>query len=1012
MIVMNGILVLCLFSGGMSDLREPCPSPDGETVVFCFRGDIWEAPLTGGTMRCLVPGESIETSPSYSPDGERLAFTSDRSGGGDVYVMDATGSLSTRLTFHAEEDLVLCWNSSADSIYFLSSREGGENWVYSVSVSGGTPRPVARVETQNICLLPEDIAIERGFTPWWRKHYSGSASRNIWIGSGETWELLADSELDEKWPMYSAVTGEILFVMEDSSGHNAVWSILPGEEPLQRTFFSEGHITFPAISSTGGIVVFEYEGRLFSMNIPGWSVSEIMIESNTDYPFPMQYGETVGYSTDCFDVDSSGIQMAVVGTGDLFAGRIFDNSLEDMVEIYSGSSRARDPAWSPDGMILAFTFENEGIIELALAYPELQDTVLLDSAFPDIQILSTSANVATRPVWSPEGGRISYLDGPGRLHVIDIRNEQDITLCGISEIIHHAWSPDGMWLAFSVPVLAHREEIFIVSSRGGEPFNISRHPNDDFQPFWTTDGRRILYASRTDNGNYSIKQVWLTREDWDCDCEEREALLDDHRITVEIEWDGLQRRTETLCTVKGYYDFYGASPDGRIIAFPAWDSSDRMDLWTVDWKGESLTRLTWSGESPEGIQVTNDQEIYYIAIGGLVRSTSVDGGAGGVFGWRMPVWRSIPLVQAQKFDEAWRLLRDNFYDPDMHQVDWDAMRIKYRERAVSSIISEDFNDVVRRMLGELSASHLGISGSWYFDSSPRSGSVGIIPDHNWTGNGIRVDSVIPYSPADLDGSLLLPGDIITSIHGIPVGADDNLYRALLQRSGRETGFHVLRNNAPLDIDIEPVSVWRIRDLLYDEWIERNRREVARLTDGRVGYLHIPSMSNRSVDDFLVDLFAEGMNRDGMIIDIRYNGGGSTHDEIIRELGRPPYMFSRDRRGNIAFEPLGIWQKPLVLLINERCYSDAEIFPGGWKELGLGPVVGEETYGAVIGTSDVYLVDGTSFRIPATGWYTLTGENLENTGVEPDVRVQEQPADAGLNIDRQLEAAAEIILDLI
>ncbi|MCK5064966.1 MAG: PD40 domain-containing protein, partial [Candidatus Fermentibacteraceae bacterium] len=661
---------------------------------------------------------------------------------------------------------------------------------------------------------------------------------------------------------------------------------------------------------------------------------------------------------------------------------------------------------------LVFSLEYDGMIKLVLANAEMQDTVLIDSAFPEIHILSTSVDVAGKPVWSPQGDRIAYLDGPGRLHVIDVRNEQDITLCGTPDIIHHSWSPDGMWLAFSVPVLAHREEIFVVSSHGGEPVNISRHPNDDFQPFWPTDGRRILFASRTDDGNYSIKQIWLTREDWDCDTDEREALLDDHRVTVEIEWDGLQRRTETLCTVTGYYDFYGSSPDGRIIAFPAWDSNDRMDLWTVDWKGESLSRITWSGEFPENILVTGDEEIYYIALGGIVKSASVEGGIGGAFGWRMPVWRSIPEIQAQKFDEAWRLLRDNFYDSDMHQVDWDAMRIKYRERAVSSITGEDFNDVVRRMLGELSASHLGIYGSWYFDSSPRSGSVGIIPDYNWTGNGIRVDSVIPYSPADLDGSLLLPGDIIISIHGIPVGADDNLYRALLQRSGRETRFHVLRDNVALDVDIEPVPVWRIGRLLYDEWIERNRREVARLTDGRVGYLHIPSMSNRSVNDFLVDLFAEGMNRDGMIIDVRFNGGGSTHDEIIRELGRPMYMFSRDRHGNITFEPLGVWQKPLVLLINERCYSDAEIFPGGWKELDLGPVVGEKTYGAVIGTSNVILVDGTAFRIPATGWFTLTGENLENTGVEPDIRVLEQPADAGLNIDRQLETATEIMMDLI
>ncbi|MCK4806665.1 MAG: hypothetical protein KAT09_03415, partial [Candidatus Aegiribacteria sp.] len=333
-------------------------------------------------------------------------------------------------------------------------------------------------------------------------------------------------------------------------------------------------------------------------------------------------------------------------------------------------------------------------------------------------------------------------------------------------------------------------------------------------------------------------------------------------------------------------------------------------------------------------------------------------------------------------------------------------------RAVSSVINEDFNDVVRRMLGELSASHLRINGPWQFDSTPASGSIGIIPDYSWAGPGILVDSVISYSPADLEDSRLYPGDVIISVHGMDVGPEDNLYRALLQRRNRITRFRVRRSGDLLDVDIEPVSIWTIQRLVYDEWIERNRREVARLTGGRVGYLHIPSMSNRSVENFLVDLFAEGLGSDGMIIDVRNNGGGSTHDDIIRELGRPIYMFSTDRYGNVTFEPLGVWQKPLVLLINERCYSDGEIFPEGWKQLDLGPVVGETTFGAVIGTSDVTLVDGTGFRVPSTGWYTLTGQNLENTGVEPDIHVPEFPADAGQNIDRQLEAAAEAIMGLI
>ena len=1011
------IVALCLslalsLSTGVSDIREPAVSPDGTTVAFCFRGDIWEVPVSGGTMRCMVPGESIEVSPAYSPDGGFLAYTSYRTGEGDVYIMPAGGGLSTRLTYHAGTDRVLCWNSYSDSVYFQTSREGGESWVYSVSVEGGTPVPLARVSADNLCLLPGELALERGFTGWWRKHYSGSAARRIWIGSGNDWELMDDSDMDSQWPMYSNATGEILFVREDASGHAAIWSAIPGGEAVQRTFMTDGDITFPGMSADGSTVVFEFAGGLHGLSLPDYSTFSIPVRPGADLPFPLEYGESVGFSTDCYHIDSSGSQIAVVGTGDLFAGLLEDSEIEDLVEVYSGSYRARDPMWSPDGRHLLFTLEHDGVIELAVSGAAPGDTLLVQSHFPGISVVSSASDVASSPEWSPDGGRISYLDRDSRLHVVEPGSGRDITVCDIPDIIHHSWSPDGEWLAFSVPVLAHREEVYIVPSAGGEARNVSRHPNDDFQPFWPSDGLRLLYASRTDDGEYSIKQVWFSRETWDLDSDEREELLDNASSEVDIQWDGLSRRTETLCTVEGYYDFFGASPDGRLIAFPGWDDKGRMDLWTVDWKGESLQRLTHSGETPRDIMVTDAGDIYYISVSGSVRKASVQGGVQGSLSWHMPVWRVIPEIQAQKFDEAWRLLRDNFYDPQMHQVDWDSVRTLYRERAVASVINEDFNDVVRRMLGELSASHLGIYGPWQYNSAPSSGEIGVIPDHDWEGPGIRVDSVIPYSPADLEDSRLRTGDVILSIHGMEVGPRDNLYRALLQRRGMETSLLVRRGVNTIELEMEPVSTWSIRRLLYEEWIEGNRREVSRLTDDRVGYLHIESMSNRSVEEFLVDLFAEGMNRQGMIIDIRDNGGGSTHDDIIRQLARPMYLFSTDRYGNITFEPLGVWQQPMVLLINERCYSDAEIFPAGWKQLELGPVVGETTFGAVIGTSDVTLVDGTGFRVPSTGWFTLSGENLENTGVEPDIRVPELPADAGQGIDNQLETAAMVIRELL
>jgi C-terminal processing protease CtpA/Prc len=265
------------------------------------------------------------------------------------------------------------------------------------------------------------------------------------------------------------------------------------------------------------------------------------------------------------------------------------------------------------------------------------------------------------------------------------------------------------------------------------------------------------------------------------------------------------------------------------------------------------------------------------------------------------------------------------------------------------------------------------------------------------------------SPAYLAG--FEPGDIITEVDGTSVDRYHNFYAPFRNTSDREITIHFTRNNSSSSVRVTPVSQWDIWRLAYDEWIAWNRRRVEHLSGDRVGYLHIPSMNLESVGNFRRDLYAEGLGRDAMIIDVRGNGGGSTHDQILSSLARETYAMCRDRSGRSTVEPLGVYRKPLVLLIDETCYSDAEIFPAAWKELNLGPIVGNTTYGAVIGTTDIQLADGTGFRLPGTGWYTLAGDNLENTGVAPDMLVQALPCDQGKGIDRQLEAAVSRALRL-
>ncbi|MCD4707922.1 MAG: hypothetical protein K8S62_09310 [Candidatus Sabulitectum sp.] len=995
------LLILALASITASDEivdpRYPSVSPDGLNMVFCWRGKLWEAPLSGGTSRCLTPGEGYISHPSYSENGDWIAFTNSATGGGDVYVMPSAGGVSKRLTYHGGEDKVLGW--AGDEVLFTSSREGGDNWVWKISQDGGTPGLELAASVKSLVSVSDGFVIERGFTPWWRRHYFGSASSSLWLVEGDQYTPLAFLNADQRWPLADS-HGNIFFVMEDETGQDRFYDTRgnPISSPIP------GGITFPAVSADGSVVVFESGGKLVRMSFPDMAMQDIYLPVSVDLPFSMEELSFAGVYTSDFSVASDASFMVMEAEGEIYAALIIEGELDDAVRITSTSALESRPRINSDGSMILFQRESDGEVRIVLGVVKITDG---DPIHIDLDELNTGQRVSRNAEWAPSGD-FSFLDSDGYLYFMDVPGGRSRKVCDVSGILHHSWSPDSRWIAFSSTIEAHREDIFIVSADGGEAVNVSRHPNDDFQPLWPSDGKRLIWASRTDEGDYSIVQAWFNPEDWEAERDDKDNLLDTPLDVVSAYTTDLYMRTEELCEVEGYYNFFGITPNGRKIYFPSTDTSGNMDIYSVDWDGENLTRESSGDHSPSRIQPTDTETagaVYYLSYGSTLRNTDGD-----LLSWSAPYSQFRDEMQRQKFYSAWRQLRDSFYDRDMHGVDWDEIRNKYEDRASAALINQEFNDVVRRMLGELSASHLGIYGPWTYTRTAYTGETGIFPDHLWNGPGVRVDSLIPMSPGHQAG--FLQGDIITKINGEPVGWSHNFYAPLRNTADREIGFNFIRNGTPLRVRLTPVSEWDLWNLEYDEWLSIQRYWVSQLSDNRVGYLHIPSMDQESVKNFRRDLYAEGYEKDAMIIDVRGNGGGSTHNQILSSLAGEPYALSLNRSGTATVEPLGVWKKPVILLINETCYSDAEIFPAAWKELDLGPIVGNTTYGAVIGTVDVELADGTGFRLPGTGWYTLEGDNLENSGVTPDVFVMEMPGDAGLGIDRQLDAAIQTAIELI
>ncbi|MAE69578.1 MAG: hypothetical protein CME06_03810 [Gemmatimonadetes bacterium] len=1013
-----------LASGGTIGLTDPALSPDGETLAFVYLGDLWTVHSGGGDAYRLTTHVASESDPRFSPDGSMIAFTSDRWGNGDIYVMPASGGPARRITFHETNERTRCWSADGARVLFSAARGTRRTQIWSAPALGGDPRRITKYVATDAAISRDGggMLATTGSSRWWRWGYRGSASAGIVLDrTGEEPRELLRSDYHDRWPNWLPGGREFLYVSAREGGvPNLFRCAVDATEPVRITNEPPPGVSFPALDAIGRRAVFVREGRLHSVDLVGQGeATPLVIHAlSDDKETPIDRIETKSVDGG-WDVDSGAEHLVASFKGELFAGKTSPGDDDYPQRLSHNAGRDDAPRFSPDGERIAFISDRGGGRDLWVidAGGEGEAVRLTDDPEED-----------GAPQWSADGEEILFERGRGDLYIVPDAGGKARKIASGPQLHTPHRSPLGDWIVFERHNAADVGDICVIEIESGEEWTISSHPAHDQMPRWSPDGRKLLFESDRD-GSWDIFVLTLAQPDkGDPDDEDEEdgseegkgerddETTEDGAILEEVR-RFLERgrfEPEKIPSTAGNDHDAAWSPDAKSVIFRS-RVMGSWDLWKSDLEGGAPTQITQDGADETGARWIADDKIAYRANGRIYTGPATGASRVAV---ELEARFSIDRrrLHAAVFDEAWRALREQFYDPALHGADWSAVGDRYRDRLEGVWDRADLHRLISEMLGELNASHLGIWGG-----GPRNriemGHVGAeLEPVDGDFRAWKIVSIVPKGPFDpvrLEVGEERPrvGDHIVRWDGVhqPVGA--LLDTLLVDRADRPIPIGLAgraRRKVQKQFTLRPLPWSEMQRLLYEDRIEGRQERVREASDGRVAYIHLSAMDQRNLRRFRQTLLGEAYEAEALIIDVRDNGGGHIHEQLLQALDRGPYALRHPRGGERSLQPANWRRRPAAVLINQRSGSDAEIFPEAFRALGLGPLVGVPTSGSVIGTGGMRLLDGSWLRLPTVGWYTLDGQNLENRGVSPDVYVGLSPADETAGRDPQLARAIELM----
>ena len=1063
---------------GKPYFSDPAVSPDGATIAFVSGGDIWTVPAAGGEARLLVAHPAYESRPVYSPDGRYLAFNSNRTGNGDVYMMDLGTSEIRRITYDDGNEDVSGWSPDGQYIYFSTASHdiNAMRDVFRVRAQGGTPMPVSnsRYMTEFFAMPSPDgktVAFDaRGVasSQWWRNGHSHLDESEIWLwkeGQGGVYERVTEGGAKDLWPMWSKDGGTLYFV-SDRTGVQNLFSLVLGKgagTAKQLTFFKKGRVLWPSMARSGGVIVFERDFAIWKYDI-GSGKAEMVDIKRVGVPSAAERDRGRPEAFRDSRLSPDGKKMAFVSHGEVFVANAASGG-EAFRVTHTGANESQ-LAWAPNSNQLTYVSDREEVSHL-YTYNFITHTE---------KAVTSDSHDDAAPVYSPDGKTLAFIRDSKELRVLDLATNKETLLAkaymGRPPIggTSLKWSPDGKWIAYAAYGVKGFRNVNVVPLAGGEPKLVSFLANSFTGNInWSPDGKFILYNTRqrTEVANVARVELGAQRPKFSED-QFQQLFIEQStspaapvnpaepvynrtpgepsgpgrvgadtagaarggdtarggrmgrrpKVDVQIRFEGIRERL-TLLPLSGLdvIDLV-ISPDGnQLLINGAAAGQANLYLYSLNESAQGagrggaspLRQLTSTPGNKLEAQFSPDgKEVFYLS-SGAIESIALDTKVSKPLSIRAEMEVDFDAEKVEMFRQAWGGLKKGYADPDMNGVDWNAVYKEYEPLAAGAATPDELRRILSLMVGELNSSHSGVSGGGAPVPSI-TGRLGLLFDRaEYEEKGkFKITEVVDQGPADIAGVHV--GDYLTDIDGKAVAAHDNLDELLENKVGHK----VMLGIGGRTVAVKPVNLATEKGLLYRQWVKQEREYVNRISNGRLGYVHMNDMGQESLDKLYIDLDVENQSRDGVVVDVRNNNGGFVNAYALDVLTRRPYltMTNRGLPAGPARAQLGqrALEVPTILLTNQHSLSDAEDFTEGYRTLGLGKVVGEPTGGWIIFTGSVNLIDGSTVRLPFSKITDHEGKNMELHPRPVDVAVSNPIGETGK--DEQLEVAVKELLKQI
>lgn len=1051
-------------------MRDVRISPDGKEIVFCYKGDIYKVSAKGGEAVQLTTQDSYESSPVWSPDGKQIAFASDRFGNTDVFVMPANGGSVRRLTTNSASEIPSAFTPDGKFIVFSASIQdpassalfptSAMTELYKVPAEGGKTEQILGTPAEMVCFnaagdkfLYQD---RKGFEDEWRKHHTSSITRDVWMydmASGKHTNLTKRAGEDRN-PVLSSDGKEVFFLSERNKGSFNVYSF-PLDNPEQvkaLTSFSTHPVRFLSLGGDGTLC-YTYNGEIYTQKQSGKPSKVNVSLTRDDQEIPVTLSYTRGASEAVASPD--GKQVAFIVRGEVFVTSVEYGTTKQITHTPEAEEGL---SFGADNRTLVYASERDGNWQLYKAEIERKE----DLNFPNATLIKEEVLLPSKtvermyPKFSPDGKEVAFIEDRIRLKVLNLETNKvrqitdGSTWYELSGGFNYAWSPDGKW--FTLEFIGNKHDpytdIALVSADGkGELVNLTNSGYTSSSPKWTMDGNAILftterYGMRNHASWGSLDDVMMvfvnqdaydkfrmSKEDYELQKElekEQEKAADkkdgkkedkkedkdkkeeaDKVKDIVVELEGIQDRIVRLTPNSSSIASAILSKDGESLYYlSAFERG--FDMWKMDLRKRETKLLHKMGSGWADMEMDKEGKNLFVLGSGSMQKMDLGGEKLKPISYRAEMKMDLAAERAYMYDNMCREEQKRFYEVNMHGVDWKAMTANYRRFLPHINNKYDYAEMLSELLGELNVSHTG--GRYRPGVKEATASLGLLYDWSYTGKGMKVDEVVEKGPFDRKTTRVKPGVVIEKIDGQPVDAD---FSALLNgKAGKKilVSFYDAQSKERWDEVVKPISGGTLSSLLYERWVKQRAADVDKWSNGRLGYVHIESMDDGSFRTVYSDILGKYNNREGIVIDTRFNGGGRLHEDIEVLFSGQKYLTQVIRGREACDMPSRRWNKPSIMLQCEANYSNAHGTPWVYKHRQIGKLVGAPVPGTMTSVNWVRMQDpDLIYGIPVIGYRLPDGSYLENKELEPDVYVLNAPETVVKGEDTQLKAAVDELL---